>query len=313
MAAANETPLVYTTLESVHEAAEGRDLLGINDGVLRSSRGSRADDRSCLRGPELAPEATCTNLHQTQGHCTFLKVVLGESASRHPARFHRRPWFSTMERRWCWVRKGEKAFYILGPLKKKITDKETGEEKSIVVGFKGLPVFGFEQTDGEPLPIGDPDIERWIESLPLLDVAKKWGLSVDVFNGETAGYLGVYRRRAGIALGVQNWSTWAHELVHAADDRNGSFKELGQHFRSETVAELGGAVLLELLGFSHEADLGGCWEYVKGYAEMEKITVVDACMKTLDRTCKNVALILDTAEQMKLDILNAPIAAGVEA
>ena len=211
------------------------------------------------------------------------------------------------------VRKGEKAFYILGPLKKKITDKETGEEKSIVVGFKGLPVFGFEQTDGEPLPIGDPDIERWIESLPLLDVAKKWGLSVDVFNGETAGYLGVYRRRAGIALGVQNWSTWAYELVHAADDRNGSFKELGQHFRSETVAELGGAVLLELLGFSHEADLGGCWEYVKGYAEMEKITVVDACMKTLDRTCKNVALILDTAEQMKLDILNAPIAAGVEA
>ena len=45
MAAANETPLVYTTLESVHEAAEGRDLLGINDGVFRSCKGGQAEDR----------------------------------------------------------------------------------------------------------------------------------------------------------------------------------------------------------------------------------------------------------------------------
>ena len=203
-----------------------------------------------------------------------------------------------------WVKKGEKAFYILGPVKKTITDKGTDEEKTIVVGFKGLPVFGLEQTDGEPLPTGDPDIERWLDSLPLLAVAKKWGLSVDVFNGETAGFLGVYRRRSGIALGVKNLSTWAHELVHAADDRNGSFKELGQHWRSETVAELGGAVLLELLGFSHDADLGGCWAYVKGYAEKEKISVVDACMKTLDRTCKAVTLILDTVDAIRQETDN---------
>ena len=144
-----------------------------------------------------------------------------------------------------WVKKGEKAFYILGPIKKKIIDKETSEEKSIVVGFKGVAVFGLEQTDGEPLPIGDPEIETWLDSLPLVDVAKKWGLSVDVFNGETAGFLGVYRRRSGIALGVRNLSTWCHELVHAADDRNGTMKELGQHWRSETVAELGGSVVLE--------------------------------------------------------------------
>src|ERR1035441_4019808 len=58
-----------------------------------------------------------------------------------------------------WVRKGEKALFILGPVKKKITDKETGEEKSIVVGFKGVAVFGYEQTDGAPHPIGDTEIE----------------------------------------------------------------------------------------------------------------------------------------------------------
>ena len=65
------------------------------------------------------------------------------------------------------------------------------------------------------------------------------------------------------------------------------------------------AVVLELLGFKHEADLGGCWSYVKGYAEKENITVVDACMKTLTRTCKAVALILDTAEAIRQEIENS--------
>ena len=63
-----------------------------------------------------------------------------------------------------------------------------------------------------------------------------------------------------------------HDATHdlrnqpAADDRLGSLKEWGQHWRSETVAELGGAVLLRLLGFDHEADLGGSWCYVQRYA-----------------------------------------------
>lgn len=193
------------------------------------------------------------------------------------------------------VKKGERAFYILAPVTKKIATSSS-EEKTIVVGFKGLPVFGLEQTDGPPLPTGDTETDQWLASLPLLEVAKAWGLSVDVFDGQEASYLGLYRRGKGIYLGVKNLSTWAHELVHAADDRNGKLKEMGQHWRSETVAELGGAVLLEILGFSHDADLGGCFGYIQTYAANEKITATEACMKVLERTCKAVALILDTAE-----------------
>ena len=196
------------------------------------------------------------------------------------------------------VKQGEKAFYILGPVTRKVTDKGTGEEKVIVCGFKGLPVFGQEQTEGKPLPT-DPDIEKWVDSLPLLDVAKQWGLSVDVFDGEKTGYLGMYRHGKSIKLGVKNVSTWCHELVHAGDDRNKNLKEKGQHWRSETVAELGGAVLLEILGMKREADLGGCFGYVQSYAENEKIGVVEACMKVLDRTCAAVQLILDCAEQIE--------------
>lgn len=89
---------------------------------------------------------------------------------------------------------------------------------------------------------------------------------------------------------------WAHELVHAADHRNGKLKELGQHWRSETVAQLGSAVLLRLLGHGEDADLGGSWRYIQWYARKSDIEVVEACGLVLDRTCEAVALILDTAE-----------------
>ena len=203
------------------------------------------------------------------------------------------------------VKKGQKAFYILGPVTKKWRNEDTGEERTIIVGFKGLPVFGLEQTEGRPLPACDPDIEKWIESLPLLDVARCWGLSVEVFDGESASFLGLYRHGKAIEIGVKNLSTWAHELVHAADDKNGKLTEKGQHWRSETVAELGGAVLLEILGLKQEADLGGCWGYIQSYAQKERISVAAACLQVLERTCAAVGLILDIAEQMKLEIVTA--------
>jgi hypothetical protein len=198
--------------------------------------------------------------------------------------------------------------FILGPVTRKVKDKTTGEEKVIVCGFKGVPVFGLEQTEGAPLPTEDPEIEKWVNSLPLLAVAKQWGLSVEVFDGEKANFLGCYRYGDAIQLGVKNLSTWAHEFGHAADDRNGKLVERGQHWRSETVAELGGAVLLEILGFKQEADLGGAWEYIQSYAAKEDIGVAETCMKVLDRTCAAVGLILDTAEEMKLDIGTATVA-----
>jgi hypothetical protein len=156
------------------------------------------------------------------------------------------------------VKKGEKAFRILSPVARTVEDEDTGEKRTILHGFRGTPVFGYEQTEGAALPKGDPATDNWLSSLPLLEVAKSWGLSVEAFSGREARYLGAFSPTTGIALGVKNLSTWAHELVHAADHRNGKLKELGQHWRSEIVAELGGAVLLRILGHEQEADLGGC-------------------------------------------------------
>ncbi len=56
------------------------------------------------------------------------------------------------------VKKGSKAFYILAPLIRKTIENKTlesgetaREDKQILAGFKAIPVFSFEYTDGDPI------------------------------------------------------------------------------------------------------------------------------------------------------------------
>jgi hypothetical protein len=200
------------------------------------------------------------------------------------------------------VRKGEHGFPILEPCKRKVreNDSETGEsrERMVLYGFHVGIRFGCEQTDGEPLPDRDHAADRFLDALPFVNVATSWGVKVKSYNGDERDALGSYRRGQTIAIGVENLSTWAHELMHAADDRLGELKESGQHWRSEIVAELGGAVLLCCTGRNHDADLGGCWEYVQRYAKDSGRETVDVVMHVLNRTCKAVALILEAADEL---------------
>lgn len=156
-------------------------------------------------------------------------------------------------------------------------------------------------SEGEPVPSGlDSETEAWLGALPFREVAESWGLRVSAFSGANARYLGYYKHGTAIAIGTKNLSTWAHELVHAADDRNGQLsKRGGQQLDNETVAEFGGAILLSILGLNEAADWGGCWEYLKGYAEREKKEVFKTCLNFLNRTCEAVSLIMETAETLR--------------
>jgi hypothetical protein len=203
-----------------------------------------------------------------------------------------------------WVKKGSKAFDILVPLLKPATviDEDTKQQKRIevLVGFKTAAVFAVESTDGKDLPKIDDEITQWIDALPLVEVTRAWGLNVEAFNGHDGKALGHYCRNQAIGLGVKNLSTWAHELLHSADHRLGNLKEKGQHWRSETVAELGGAILLECLGFNIESDRGGCWEYISKYINEAGLQPIQACMDVLKRTCEAVELILTEAGKLSL-------------
>lgn len=199
------------------------------------------------------------------------------------------------------VSKGQKSFQILSPLVGKREDKKTGDTKSFVFGFRSTAVFGLSQTEGKELAV-DTEAAKFLDTLPLVEVAKSWGLTVESFNGQKNRALGWYAHAnhvgKAIAVGVENLSTWSHELMHAADDRLGALTEKGSHWKSETVAELGGAILLEMLGYETESDRGGCFEYVKAYAKDAELEPIQACQKVLKRTCDAVALILNTAEEL---------------
>lgn len=192
------------------------------------------------------------------------------------------------------VAKGERARYILGPMTVKVDDEtEPTGKRTIIVGFRGIPVFGLDQTNGPELE-GETDPVEFIESLPVIEVARAWGVKVRA-QGGTNGSAGSTDGKSVIHLAVENLSTWAHELVHVADARNVGSLKPGQHLDQEVVAELGGAVLLECLGMEREADRGGAWEYVKHYAGDDK-AAIRACNELLTRTCEAVALILETAD-----------------
>lgn len=192
------------------------------------------------------------------------------------------------------VRKGALATYILGPMVVKTKDKTTGEDRRFILGFKAIPVFGYAATDGEPVP-GAVDRENMVQRLPLAALAQAWGLKVEVIAGSPSGPLGTFQPGRGIVVRVENLATWAHELCHASDHRLGALTERGQHVNSETVAELGGAVLLEALGYPDDADVGGAYRYIKSYCDREQVDIITVCMQLVDRTSAAVAYILEEA------------------
>jgi hypothetical protein len=200
------------------------------------------------------------------------------------------------------VRAGQSALYILGPLQVKRhrdAESEPGSDEepgTRLVGFRCIPVFGYDQTEGEPLP----ELERastFLQTLPLLEVAHHWNLLVKVV--APGGRLGYYRWDTEIGLAVENFATWAHELVHAGDDRLGNLaRKSGQKLDNEVVAELGGAILLECLGHTVESDRGGAYQYIASYCQQHSRDLLTVCTELLERTCAAVELILQTAETL---------------
>ncbi|KAF5036119.1 hypothetical protein DSECCO2_578410 [anaerobic digester metagenome] len=56
------------------------------------------------------------------------------------------------------VRKGERAIRILAPITRKVKDKESDEDIYLVKGFRYVNVFDVNQTEGENLDFGHPEM-----------------------------------------------------------------------------------------------------------------------------------------------------------
>ncbi len=121
------------------------------------------------------------------------------------------------------VRKGEKAIWILAPMVYKNTDAEGGENDRVIRGFKFVGVFDVAQTDGEELPSicnridGEDTAGLYAQ---LVTVAESIGFCVEdhEFGGSTNGDCTYDLHRIRVETQntpAQRVKTLAHEITHS--------------------------------------------------------------------------------------------------
>jgi len=135
------------------------------------------------------------------------------------------------------VRKGEKAIFILAPMVYKNADATEGDDDRVLRGFKWVPVFDVGQTDGEELPsicnrlAGDDPSGLFAQ---LVAVAQSIGYTVEdaELSGSTNGDCSFDLRRIRVEISnssAQRVKTLAHEISHAI---------LHEDFKNRRLAEL---------------------------------------------------------------------------
>ena len=195
------------------------------------------------------------------------------------------------------VKKGARAFHILGPKARTITDTDddgADKEKVIVTGFFAIPVFRAEDTDGDPLPY-EPTTPP-----PLADVAERFGLSVS-YQTFASQYYGYYQGESKrIVLATHSAQVFFHELAHAAHERVEGKLTGGQVPSQEIIAELTAATLAQM--YCQDSNLGFSYEYVKRYAKKSKKTIERACLAVINTVGCVLDEILNTQLLIKEEV-----------
>lgn len=167
------------------------------------------------------------------------------------------------------VKKGSHAIHILAPLTFKIKEKDeqTGKEveKVIVKGYRPIPVFRAEDTEGASLAY-DHSYEP--ETHPTFyDVAAKLGIDVS-YAPLRANYLGKYSLRTNsIQLCADDAVVYYHELAHAI---HATIVDLRVYdtAKAEVVAEFSALVMANIAhvtGFEQQG-----FDYIAHYAKTHK-------------------------------------------
>ncbi len=188
-----------------------------------------------------------------------------------------------------YVKKGARAFYILAPnvINAKVQDETTKEEKTVqkLVGFHTVPVFRYEDTDGEPLLAYTP---RTVP--PLLKVAEKWNIKIEYARVGNA-YGAFDETNNKIILATEEAQTFFHELGHAAHARIEKTKN-GQDPEQEAIAQLTSAILSRIYGYNCD---NYTWHYIGAYAgEKSPKAIGTMCLRVLAKVKQVVNLILET-------------------
>ena len=193
------------------------------------------------------------------------------------------------------VKKGAKAFKIFAPIIKKDVDADSGKEIKKLRGFRSLPVFAYEDTEGEP--IIKPDYHP-VKLPPLTEVADALGISVrwKPMNISKSA-LGFYRPSdKSITLYVEDSAVFYHELGHAVHDSFEPMHSIDNTY-AEVVAEIVSAVLCVMNGESGYEQQS--WEYIQRFtATKDARSTLKAITNVLNTVEKIINIITTTATQL---------------
>jgi hypothetical protein len=131
-----------------------------------------------------------------------------------------------------------------------------------LTGFKLMPVFAVEDTEGGPLDYEERLKTLDVEALPLIDVAKSLGVTVQAgltFDGCAGSFHPVKNR---ITMGTADSQVFLHELSHAVDNTLPGKSE--DYAFNEVVAELSAAFLGSLYGV--KVDIDNTRAYINGWS-----------------------------------------------
>jgi hypothetical protein len=193
------------------------------------------------------------------------------------------------------LKQGSKAVYILAPLIIQNKDADKTEEPLLrLVGFKPIPVFKVEDTEGQPLEYENIKLPEF----RFLEVAKSWGLEVEAI-GSNDGFYGCYSpSEKKILMASPEEEVFYHELAHASHDRTGLLSRRTRQ-QKEIVAEFASAVLIYLS--NKETDrLGNAYEYLKAYSGGQDIN--KAVLSLISDIEKVLKLILETENLIKQEV-----------
>ena len=197
------------------------------------------------------------------------------------------------------VGKGEKAIWILAPLKIKERDRasgeETGETRTL---FRAVPVFDRAQvTAGEHATPLDPPVEplsgdsheHLLEPLEWFAGSLGFTVSFETIDGPAGGWCDYKRKRIVVDAG-QPANARVRVLIHEIAHAMGVDYQQYSRAQAEVIVD----TVSFVVGSSVHLDLGGeTIPYVAGWGENGALEAVTEFAATIDRMARQIEQALD--------------------
>ena len=167
------------------------------------------------------------------------------------------------------VKKGEKAFYIIKPYS--FPDKK--DKDKIITGFGTQAEFGYDQTEGDPLPDFSKEMENTILNIDMVKVAEKIGVRVEkglARHGE-GGYYSDGEKL--IMITSDEPEVLYHELANAVDYHLTNTAKLSDTKTKEVVAEYSSAILAR--HYDPNSNIEVSKGYIDGWSGKKLIKAMD--------------------------------------